>query len=172
LHRDLFGPGQTDPNAPTHLEVIDRTTDEALQRLIESGLVQRTTRATRPLFPQEHPDGGIGNLSAEERQKIEAHRQRAARKLKLAELFVNEDFLAEARQSTLDAILAIGQASAIQKRLPAPAAIDDVTRPPLSSLAWGEIFPAIRDFIAANQAPVKPVIDLVQRALNSTAIES
>jgi hypothetical protein len=172
LHRDLFGPGQTDPNAPTHLEVIDRTTDEALQRLIESGLVQRTTRATRPLFPQEHADGGIGNLSAEERQKIEAHRQRAARKLKLAELFVNEDFLAEARQSTLDAILAIGQASAIQKRLPAPAVIDDVTRPPLSSLAWGEIFPAIRDFIAANQAPVKPVIDLVQRALNSTGIES
>ncbi len=53
LHQDYFGPGQSDPLAPVRLEVVDRATDEALQRLIEAGLVARTTRATRPLWPPD-----------------------------------------------------------------------------------------------------------------------
>ena len=57
LHQDYFGPGQCDPLAPVRLEVIDRATDEALQRLIEAGLVARTTRATRPLWPLEAGNG-------------------------------------------------------------------------------------------------------------------
>src|SRR5439155_15309753 len=53
LHEEYFGPGQSDPLAPVRLEVIDRATDDALQRLIELGLVSRTTRAARPLWPAE-----------------------------------------------------------------------------------------------------------------------
>jgi hypothetical protein len=168
IHREMFGPGQFDPSTPVQLEVIDRATDEALQRLIAAGLVQRTTRATRPLYPQDIVEPASPTLSAEERQKLDAHRQRAARKLKLAELFVNEDFPDEARQSALDAIHALGHASAIQNKFPAPAALDDVTRPPLS-LTWGETFPVIRDFVIDKQRPVKPVIELVQRNLDALA---
>ena len=53
LHEEYFGPGQWDPLAPVRLEVIDRATDEALQRLIDAGLLAKTTRATRPLWPAD-----------------------------------------------------------------------------------------------------------------------
>src|SRR5207248_8225341 len=38
LHAEYFGDGQSNPLAPVRLEVIDRATDEALQRLMEAGL--------------------------------------------------------------------------------------------------------------------------------------
>ena len=55
LHEEYFGPGRWDPLAPVRLEVIDRATDEALQRLIDAGLLAKTTRASRPLWPAEPP---------------------------------------------------------------------------------------------------------------------
>src|SRR6266851_4024925 len=63
LHQDYFGPGQSDPLAPVRLEVIDRATDEALQRLIEAGLVAETTRASRPLWPAETAETAPSALS-------------------------------------------------------------------------------------------------------------
>ena len=66
------------------LEVIDRATDEALQRLIDAGLLARTTRATRPLWPAETAEAAPPPLSAAELEKLSAHRQHAARKLKMA----------------------------------------------------------------------------------------
>jgi hypothetical protein len=53
LHEEYFR--DTDPLAPVRLEIIDRATDEALQRLAESGLVARTTRAVRPLLAADEP---------------------------------------------------------------------------------------------------------------------
>ena len=51
LHQELFGAGQGDPLAPVQLEVVDRATDESLQRLADAGLLTLTTRGARPLFP-------------------------------------------------------------------------------------------------------------------------
>src|ERR1019366_7170811 len=62
LHGEYFGPGQWDPLAPVRLEVIDRATDEALQRLIDAGLLAKTTRATRPLCPA---DAALGRRTGE-----------------------------------------------------------------------------------------------------------
>jgi hypothetical protein len=166
VHRDLFGPGKIDPMAPVKLQVIDRATDEALQHMIETGLVQRTTRAARPLYPVEDSKAAASALTAEQRQQVETHRQRAARKLKLAELFVNEDFPDEARQATLEAIHALGHAAAMRQQLPAPSTVEDVSRPPLA-LEWGDNLTAIRAFITSNQHPVKPVLEVIARSLTS-----
>ena len=68
LHWELFGPGKTDPLAPVQLEVIDRATDEAIQRLIAAGLIGGTTRATRPLLPPANP-AEAAPLSPEEQAK-------------------------------------------------------------------------------------------------------
>ncbi len=69
LHAEYFGPGQWDPLAPVRLEVIDRATDEALQRLIEAGLLAKTTRATRPLWPADTAEAAPPPLSAAELEK-------------------------------------------------------------------------------------------------------
>jgi len=86
LHQEYFGPGESDPLAPVQLEVIDRITDEALQRLIDAGLLAKTTRATRPLWPAEASESSPPPLSAAELERSAGHRQRAARKLKMAQV--------------------------------------------------------------------------------------
>src|SRR5213078_2361242 len=77
LHQELFGKENSDPLAPVKLEVIDRATDEALQRLIESGLLMPATRATRQLCAASDAGAAAVALSEEERQKASAHRTQA-----------------------------------------------------------------------------------------------
>lgn len=55
LHRDLFGPGLSDPLAPVQIEVADRATHDALERLAAAGLLTLTTRGRRPLYPEPEP---------------------------------------------------------------------------------------------------------------------
>src|SRR5437016_4493479 len=74
LHEEYFGPGQCDPLSPVRLEVIDRATDEALQRLIEAGLVSRTSRAIRPLWPAEPAGAAAAPLSEADRARAAEHR--------------------------------------------------------------------------------------------------
>ena len=52
LHAGLYPPDKTDPLSPVHLEVIDRTTFDALERLIAAGLITPAHRVTRPLEAQ------------------------------------------------------------------------------------------------------------------------
>ncbi|MGD1086940.1 MAG: DEAD/DEAH box helicase, partial [Verrucomicrobiota bacterium] len=110
LHQDYFGPGQSDPLAPVRLEVVDRATDEALHRLIEAGLVARTTRATRALWPSDAGAGSPAPLSDAEREKAAAHRQRGARKVKMAALLAGAGLSEEARGALLEAVIPLGRA--------------------------------------------------------------
>jgi superfamily II DNA/RNA helicase len=152
LHRELFGPGQTDPLAPTRLEVIDRATDEALERLIAAGLVSRTTRATRPLFPETEA-ATPPPLSAEEHARAKAHREQAARKLKMARLLNEGGLEDEARAALLAALLPLARALAIENRLPEPESVDDALLPPLSHV-WKDCAALVRDFVAdASRSP-------------------
>ena len=158
LHTEYFGPGQQDPLSPVRLEVIDRATDEALQRLIDLGVVARTTRATRPLFPLEQSSAAPLPLSETERQQVADHRQQAARKLKMACLLGQGGLSDEARSALLDAVLPLGRALATEARLPEPLKLEDALLPPLSQ-RWGETFPLLRQFASDNAAPWKPVHD-------------
>jgi len=156
LHLDWFGPGQSDPLAPVQLEVIDRATDEALQRLITAGLISTATRASRPLFPA--PDSAPAPLSAYERAKIDAHRTQAARKLKMARLLGDGGLADETRLSLLEAIQSLARALAIESRLPEPASLEDGLLPPLSH-AWKHSLPLLRSFMADAAQPWQGVAD-------------
>jgi len=163
LHAELFGPGKTDPLAPVQLQVLDRATDEAIQRLIAAGLIARTTRAVRPLFPAEqNPEAAP--LSAEEKAQAAAHRDRAARKLKMANVLGGSGFDDEARPALLDAIQALSCLFAVEQRLPAPTEPVHVTQPPLSH-CWEESLSPVKTFFESPTADWKTVADILAALL-------
>jgi hypothetical protein len=162
LHDEFFGPGRSDPLAPVRLEVVDRATDEALQRLIEAGLLARTMRAARPLWPQEPAQAGPPPLSPAEQEKLEAQRQIAARKLKMARVLDQAGLDQEARAALLEGLLPLGCALALENRLPQPAALKDLLLPPLSP-CWREALSLLRDFSANPDHPSQPVIEALEK---------
>ena len=157
LHQEYFGPGQGDPLAPVELVVIDRATDEALQRLTAAGLITVSTRATRPLFPAVE-SAAASALSEEERAQAQAHRQQAARKLKMARLLGEGELAEEARAALLAAAGALAHALAVEHRLPGPAALEDALLPPLSH-CWKESLPVLRTFAADATSDWRPVVE-------------
>ena len=157
LHEEYFGPGQSDPLAPVRLEVIDRATDEALQRLIEAGLISKATRASRPLWPAEAAEASPPPLSAAELDKIAAHRERAARKLKMARVLNEAGLAEEARTAMLDALKPLGCALALEQRMPEPISLNDALLPPLSP-CWRETLPLLREFTTDAARPCAPVL--------------
>ncbi|MCX6926258.1 MAG: SNF2-related protein, partial [Verrucomicrobia bacterium] len=158
LHEEYFGPGQWDPLSPVRLEVIDRATDEALQRLIDAGLLARTTRTSRPLWPAEPIEATPPPLSAAELEKLAAHRQLAARKLKMARVLCDAGLGEEARAALLEALPPLGCALAIQHRFPEPASLDHALLPPLSS-CWKEALPLLRGFTSDVAHACQPVLE-------------
>jgi hypothetical protein len=156
LHEQLFGAGQSDLLAPVRLEIIDRATDEALQRLIAAGLLQSRTRASRPLFPVPDGTSSPPPLSPEERAKAGAYRAQAARKLKMAQLLGDGGLDEEARGPLLEGALALGAALAVEGRLPLPSKPEDILQTPLSH-HWQEVRPLLQEFIASAEAPWRPL---------------
>jgi hypothetical protein len=140
------------------LEVIDRATDEALNRMIELGLVSRTTRATRPLFPMDSNDAQPAPLTDAERQQAATHRQQAARKIKVASLLGDGGLQDEARTALLEALLPLGRALAIENRVPEPTSTEHAMLPPLS-MCWKETLPTLRTFLTDATAAVKPIAE-------------
>jgi superfamily II DNA or RNA helicase len=157
LHGELFGPGKTDPLAPVQLEVIDRSTDEAIQRLIAAGLISKATRATRPLLPSAEAAESVP-LSAEELAKARSHREHAARKLNVARVLGEGGCEEETRTPLLEAIHRMGCALAVARRLPEPASARDAFVPPLSS-AWAGALPSLQSFVENPTAGWKPTVE-------------
>ena len=128
--------------APVRLEVLDRATHEALERLIAAGLIAPISRAARPLHPiAETPIP----LSPVELSRARAHRDVAARKLKMSRLLAAGGLADEARPPLIDAALALGRALAIETRLPEPGALDEALLAPLAA-TWGAQALAVREF--------------------------
>ena len=157
LHTDLFGPGKTDPLAPVQLEVIDRATDEAIQRLMAAGLISKTTRAVRPLFPVSDSTESVP-LSAEELAKAKSLRERAARKLKLARVLGESGFSDEARPALLDALLGFAGALAVEHHLTEPTELKEALQPPLSNF-WADALPALKMFFQDSASDMKPILE-------------
>ena len=164
VHHELFGEGKWDPLAPVKVEVIDRATDEALRRLAQAGLIAPSTRAIRSLCPA--PGDGIGTvaLSAEERQKALAHRQRASRKLKMVNVLEGGGLNEEAREALREATLWTGKALAVENRLPEPAQIEEGLRPPMS-LLWGEALPTVRQLVSNPSLPSSSMTEVLHKML-------
>ncbi len=160
LHTEVCGPAKNDPLAPVQLEVIDRATDEAIQRLIAAGLISKTTRATRPLFPVSDSIESV-SLSAEELAKAKLHRERATRKLKLARVLGEGGFGDEARPALLDAALGFAWALAVEHRLPESPELKDALLPPLSN-CWASALPTLEKFLQDSASDWKPVSDCLE----------
>lgn len=142
LHAELCA--DLEAVAPVRLEVLDRATHEALERLIAAGLIAPISRAARPLHPVAETSVP---LSAEERARAQVHRDLAARKLKMARLLADGGMAEEAREPLLNAALVLSRALAVEARLPEPGAVADMISPPLAA-AWGKHAIAIQDFLA------------------------
>jgi hypothetical protein len=95
-------------------------------------------------------------LTAEELAKDKSHRERAARKLKMARVLGEGGFSDEARPALLDAMLGMARALAVEQRLPEPANLEDALQPPLSH-GWANILPALNTFVQKSAADWKPV---------------
>jgi len=159
LHAEFFGPGRSDPLAPVQLEVVDRATHEALERLAAAGLLTLTARGSRSLLEEAGAEAAVpAPLSAEERAKAEAFRSQAARKLKMARLLGDGGMTEEVRGPLLEAVLALGRARAVEQRLPEPATLDETLRAPLAQ-GWGGALAAMRSYAADAGAAWLPVAE-------------
>ena len=148
LHQEYFGDG--DPLTPVHLEVIDRAAHEALQRLIDAGLVSLTTRGNRVLFPAPKEEA-IAPLTPEQRAEIAELRKQSERKLKMATLLGAGDFAEDARAPLLEAILLRGRALAIESRFDPPRDAEEALRLPYAG-GWKSALNPLRDFVALPDA--------------------
>ncbi len=168
LHHDFFGPGVSDPLAPVQLEVVDRATHEALERLATAGLISMTTRASRPLFPEPEASSSPQPLSPKDQAKAGGHRAHAARKLKMAQLLGDGGMADETRAPLLDAALSLGRALAVEARVPEPSTLDDALLPPLSH-CWKEALPPLRTFLTDATQSWRPVCEALKKANDSIA---
>ena len=162
LHAQYFGPEHGDPLAPVRLEVVDSATHHALQRLIDLGLLARISRAARLLWPEAPCDSNGPLLSDLEREKAAVLRQQAIRKLKMAQVLGEGNLCEEARSALLEAMLPLGRALAIERRLPEPAELNEILLPPLAH-HWQDALIALRLFTSETTAPWKPVLECLSR---------
>ena len=156
LHAELFS--TQDPLFPVRLEVLDRATVETMQRLAEAGIVQITHRATRHLYPMDNARSPLG---AEELARVQACRERAARKLKMARLLQAEKMDEEAREALLAAVLETGRALAIESRLPEPPNPVAALAPPLSH-AWGNAHATLAAILSDSSVPIIQALVLLE----------
>lgn len=144
IHEEWFGPGRRDSLAPVHLEVIDRATSEALDRLAAAGLIATTTRAARDLSVRTSAEAPP--LSPEEQARVKALRERASRQLKVARVLAEGGLLEESRPAFLEAILDHSRSLAIGSRLPEPGTLEEALRPP-QALLWPSL-DGVRAFVS------------------------
>jgi superfamily II DNA or RNA helicase len=146
---EFFGKDVSDPLAPVTLEVIDRSTDEAMTRLVASGLISPSTRAIRELCVSGEESSS--KLTEAERQIAQEHRRQASRKLKMAALLGGGGLLEEEREALLQAGLWLGKALSVENKLSEPASLEDTLRAP-HTIFWADHLSAIRNYVSDPSA--------------------
>ena len=161
LHAELCA--DIESIAPVRLEVLDRATHEALERLIAAGLIAPISRAARPLHPVAATPAP---LNAQELARAQAYRDLAARKHKMARLLAGGGLPDEARTPMLDAALALSRALAVENRLPEPGTLEAVFEHPLAA-AWGAPVAVLQDFVSQPAADGQVLIQAMEELLNT-----
>jgi hypothetical protein len=106
-------------------------------------------------------------LSAPELARVQAHRELAARKLKMARLLADGGLPEEARTPLLDAAFALAGALAVEARLPEPESLAEALLPPLAA-TWGAQAAMVHDFEATPAGDPDPVIQSLHVLLKAT----
>jgi hypothetical protein len=146
---EFFGKDVSDPLAPVSLEVIDRSTDEAMTRLVAAGLISPSTRAIRE-FGVSGEDSS-SKLTEAERQMVQEYRRQASRKLKMAALLGGGGLLEEEREALLQAGLWMGKALSVENKLSEPSSLEETLRAP-HAIYWGGHLQAIRNYASDSSA--------------------
>ena len=162
LHGEYFDGG--DPLTPTRLEVVDRETRDAIDRLVAAGLLAPTSRGARPLFPAPPVAAGPPPLTDAEQARLAVLRDQAARKLRAATVLGEAGLTEETRGPLLDAIGLRARALAVEHRLPEPADLAASLLPPLAG-HFGETLPVLQAFVAGETEDWQPVLATLQPAL-------
>ncbi|MBN1569013.1 MAG: DEAD/DEAH box helicase [Acidobacteria bacterium] len=150
---EFFGKDVSDPLAPVTLEVMDRSTDEAMTRLVASGLISPSTRAIRELGASS--EESLPKLTEAERRIVQDHRRQASRKLKMAALLGGGGLLEEEREALLQAGLWLAKALSVENKLAEPASLEDAMRTP-HALCWGGHLSVIRNYASDPSAAAVP----------------
>ena len=164
LHGEYFDGG--DPLTPTRLEVVDRETRDAIDRLVAAGLLAPTSRGVRPLFPAPPEPAGPPPLTDAEQARLAVLRDQATRKLRAATVLGDAGLTEEVRGPLLDAIGLRARALAVEHRLPEPADPAASLLPPLAG-HFGTTLPVLQAFVAAETQDWQPVLAALQPALAS-----
>jgi hypothetical protein len=151
--------------SPIRLEVIDRATAEALERLEAAGLIQSRVCGTRHL----HPLGAraAASLNDEEKARAADWRRQSARKLKLARILLAEEMAGEATDALHESIRLLGCAFAVEMRATA------LPQTPVAALAaplrfrWGNAAVPLQAFVSASDSAPPSLLDMTTRALES-----
>lgn len=106
------------PKPPT-IEVLDRATAEAIQRLIDAGVLAVPSPAARDLFRTPAPPGP-SPLSEADRAQMEVHREKARHSLRRARILAAAAFAVEALASAVEAGLELARMLAVRHRMSAP----------------------------------------------------
>lgn len=150
LHADLFPDAAKErSNGAPQLEVIDRATAQAIERLQAADLIQSRLRATRHLHPSgETTPAGAFALTAAEQARAASLRAQAAKRLKLARFLLSEDMREEAVAALREAARSIACAQAVEQRAGGePATLAEALSAP-HSRHWGEAIAVVRLIIA------------------------
>jgi superfamily II DNA or RNA helicase len=150
---EFYGKDVSDPLAPVTLEVIDRSADETMERLIAAGLISPNTRAIRELGVSGSE--ATSKLTEAERQAVQEHRRQASRKLRMAALLGGGGLLEEEREFLLQAVLCLGKALSVENKVAEPGSLEDTLRAPYS-LFWGDKLSAIQTYTSDPSAAAAP----------------
>jgi len=153
--RDEFFPS-LDGNPPSHqVDILDRATFDAIERLVKAGLLQRTDTARRDLLDVTTTPAGPPPLTAEQEAQLKEATARAERCLRRAQVLGNADFPEEALTSLRDSLLPMATARAIRERWPIPATHADLLSDPWPT-RWSTAFPALQQLLNATAADPLP----------------
>ena len=148
------------------IEVLDRATFEAIERLIAAGLLAPTAAFVRPLSLAAEP-AQPPPLSAEDQARLQARLEKGRRGLRRARVLGDAGFGEECRESLLVAALDAAAAQAIQRRFPEPAALEETLAAPYAQ-GWGDGLNALRALLADSGARWQSVAEAVERLLGAT----
>ncbi len=164
LHGEYFG--HADPLAPVLLEVVDRETHDAIERLVAAGLLAPTSRGIRPLFPAPSAPIGLPPLTDAEKVRLAVLREQTVRKLRAATLLGEAGLTEEARPPLLDAVHLFARALAMEQHLPEPADLDAALLPPLAPF-FREDLSALRAFIAGADGGWQAAVGALSRRMEN-----
>jgi SNF2 family DNA or RNA helicase len=167
LYHEYLPSNGSDDGNETKLEIIDRATVEALERLEKAGLIAPTFRSSRSLTPDLNVEQGEPEpLSNEELTKLIQACETAARKLKMARVLSEAELIEEAQAPILEAALHIMKALAVRHRADEPTDLREGLRPPFS-LHWGEALMDLKIFIVDSGADIQPVMKALTGSLEA-----